>query len=156
MYINILETKNFTFFGAGFTQSQAANGLHVAWADHAKKYQAKVEHGTQLIDAGDYNTIQFPLGRGASEHNTAEINSALDDTLDDIPLVINTFQPSGTPTGNSAEAVATLAGLNDVLSHAEQARVAFRAFQDGTLKMGVLADIMDELCESMDVNITGK
>lgn len=148
MFISVLETTNFTFFGSGFTEKEATNGLRVAWEKHSRSYEVDLEYGNQLIDDEEFSMIQFPVGQGSPSHGKD------DATPDNIPIHLDQFTLSAAPTGATIAATSTLLGLNEVLSDAQQVSVAFRAFQDGTLKMGVLADIIDKLAGSINANIT--
>lgn len=145
MFITVLETRNFTFYGSGFTKSQAVSGLRHAWNNHCKQYTtADKNYGKELIDEGDFSTHQFPIGKGVAEH--------ADDitTPDAIPLAVNTFSAQASPLGKYKKKSLSLEQIDDIVSHAQQTSIAFAAFQAGTLKMAHLADILAELSESLN------
>jgi hypothetical protein len=150
MFISILETTNFSFFGSGFTQAQSVDGLRVAWGKHCQQYPADPEYGTELINEEEFKVLQFPVGQGSPDYSIDDL------TPDEIPITLSDFMPDATPTGKSIKATTTRPQLDDVLSHAKQVNIAFIAFQAGTLKMDTLADILSEFNKSIDNCITRK
>jgi hypothetical protein len=150
MFISILETTNFSFFGSGFTQAQSVDGLRVAWGKHCQQYQADPEYGADLINEEEFKVLQFPVGKGSPDYGDEDL------TPDEIPVTLRQFKPNATPTGKSVMVTTTRPQLDSVLSHAEQVKIAFIAFQAGTLKMDTLADILSDFNESIDNCITRK